>query len=69
MQGKVSHVIAQGISQAGNFVKTFLHLGFNEDESGRVVWDGANAHIAARQLPINFRFAQPGGAAAPVRTR
>jgi hypothetical protein len=53
-----------GISQAGNFVRTFLHLGFNEDESGRVVWDGANANIAARQLPINFRFARPGGAAA-----
>jgi hypothetical protein len=64
VKGKVSHVVAQGISQAGNFVRTFLHLGFNEDESGRVVWDGANAHIAARQLPINFRFARPGGAAA-----
>src|SRR5262249_48305450 len=63
VKGKVSHVIAQGISQAGNFVRTFLHLGFNEDESGRIVWDGANAHIAARQLPINFRFARPGGAA------
>ena len=63
VRGKVSHVVAQGISQAGNFVRTFLHLGFNEDESGRIVWDGANAHIAARQLPINFRFARPGGAA------
>jgi hypothetical protein len=60
---KVAHVVAQGISQAGNFVRTFLHLGFNEDESGRIVWDGANSHIAARQLPINFRFARPGGAA------
>jgi hypothetical protein len=64
VKGKVSHVVAQGISQAGNFVRTFLHLGFNEDESGRAVWDGTNAHIAARQLPINFRFARPGGAAA-----
>ena len=63
IRGKVAHVLAQGISQAGNFVRTFLHLGFNEDESGRIVWDGANAHIAARQLPMNFRFARPGGAA------
>lgn len=63
VRAKVSHVVAQGISQAGNFVRTFLHLGFNEDEAGRVVWDGANAHVAARQLPINFRFALPGGAA------
>ena len=64
LKAKVSHVVAQGISQSGNFVRTFLHLGFNEDESGRVVWDGANAHIAARLLPINFRFARPGGTAA-----
>ncbi|HEX4796568.1 MAG TPA: alpha/beta hydrolase domain-containing protein [Humisphaera sp.] len=64
LSGKVSHVVAQGISQAGNFVKTFIHLGFNQDESGRIVWDGANDHIAGRQLPINFRFARPGGAAA-----
>jgi len=63
LRGGVSHVIAQGISQAGNFVKTFIHLGFNQDESGHIVWDGANAHIAGRQLPINFRFALPGGAA------
>lgn len=63
IRGKVEHVVAQGISQAGNLVRTFLHLGFNEDESGRIVWDGANAHIAARQLPINFRIARPGGAA------
>jgi len=63
LRGAVTHVIAQGTSQAGNFVKSFLHLGFNEDESGRIVWDGANSHIAARQQPINFRFAMPGGAA------
>jgi hypothetical protein len=27
------------------------------------VWDGANPHIGARQNPVNFRFARPGGAA------
>ena len=63
VDGRISHVIAQGISQAGNFVKTFIHLGFNRDESGRIVWDGANDHIAGRQLPINIRFGLPGGAA------
>ena len=61
--GRVTHVIALGVSQAGNFIKTFINLGFNEDEAGHIVWDGANPHIAARQLPINFRFAFPGGAA------
>ncbi len=61
--GKISQVIAQGISQSGNFIKTFIHLGFNEDEGNRQVWDGANAHIAGRQLAMNIRFATPGGAA------
>jgi hypothetical protein len=62
--GMVKHAIGFGTSQSGNFIKTFLHLGFNQDESKRVVWDGANPNIAARQNPINFRFAIPGGAAA-----
>jgi len=60
--GIVKHVVAYGDSQSGNFIKTFLHLGFNEDESKRIVWDGANPNIAARQNPLNFRFAIPGGA-------
>jgi Alpha/beta hydrolase domain len=63
LAGAVHHAIALGISQCGNFVRSFLNLGFNLDVKDRLVWDGANAHIAARQLPINFRFARPGGAA------
>jgi Alpha/beta hydrolase domain len=62
IRGAVTHVIAKGDSQAGNFLKSFIHLGFNEDLSGRIVCDGANAHIAGRQQPLNFRFAVPGGA-------
>jgi hypothetical protein len=58
--GRVSRVIAQGVSQSGNFVKSFIHLGFNQDETNRIVWDGANAHIAGRQLALNIRFATPG---------
>jgi hypothetical protein len=61
--GLVKFTLAEGSSQSGNFIKTFLHLGFNQDEAGRIVWDGANPNIAARQTPINFRFAIPGGAA------
>ncbi len=62
MRGIITHVISKGDSQAGNFIKSFIHLGFNEDLSGRIVWDGANPHIAGRQQPLNFRFAIPGGA-------
>ena len=61
--GHATHVIAQGVSQSGNFIKTFIHLGFNQDEANRIVWDGANDHIAGRQLAMNIRFATPGGAA------
>ncbi len=60
---RITHAIAQGTSQSGNFIKTFIHLGFNQDEANRVVWDGANAHIAGRQMALNIRFAHPSGAA------
>lgn len=61
--GIISHAIGFGTSQSGNFVKTFIHLGFNQDESKRIVWDGVNPNIAGRQLALNIRFAIPGGAA------
>jgi hypothetical protein len=60
---RIRWAIGQGNSQSGNFIRTFIHLGFNQDESNRIVWDGANPHIAARQLALNFRFAVGGGAA------
>jgi hypothetical protein len=62
LAARVDHVIGQGASQSGNTIRTFLNLGFNEDESGKMVWDGAMPMIAARQNPINYRFAIPGGA-------
>ena len=60
---QIQRAIAFGTSQSGNFIKTFLNLGFNQDEAKRIVWEGANPNIAARQNPLNFRFAIPGGAA------
>jgi hypothetical protein len=61
--GAITHAIAIGDSQSGNLIKTFIHLGFNVDRASRIVWDGVFPRIAARQTPINFRFALPGGAA------
>jgi hypothetical protein len=63
MAGQVRWAVASGTSQSGNFVKSFINLGFNEDENGARVFDGANPNIAARQVPLNLRFAVPGGAA------
>lgn len=61
--GIVDHAIGLGDSQSGNFIRTFIHLGFNQDAQNRIVWDGAFPRIAARQTPMNLRFALPGGAA------
>ncbi len=63
VRGTVRYALAFGTSQSGNYIKTFLNLGFNQDENRRMVWDGVNPNIAARQTPMNFRFAIPGGAA------
>jgi len=63
LAGKISFAIGRGTSQSGNYLRSFIHLGFNQDESKRIVFDGAHPNIAARQNPMNFRFAVPGGAA------
>jgi hypothetical protein len=60
---KMSFAIGQGTSQSGNFLRSFIHLGFNQDESKRMVFDGVNDNIAVRQLAMTFRFAIPGGLA------
>jgi hypothetical protein len=61
--GTVPHVIAMGNSESGRLAKTFLNLGFNEDENGRIVWDGLNARIAGMMGGFNIRFAEPGSIA------
>jgi hypothetical protein len=61
LAGKIKWIISRGDSQSGNFIRSYIHLGFNQDEAGHIVWDGANPHIAARQLALNFRFAIGGG--------
>ncbi len=53
--------ISRGRSQSGNFLRGLLHLGFNQDEAGRTVHDGAWPIIAGRRIGMNFRWAQPDG--------
>ncbi|WP_156885664.1 alpha/beta hydrolase domain-containing protein [Massilia niastensis] len=62
LAGSIRATIATGTSQSGNFLRSFLHLGFNADEQGRIVFDGINPHIAGRHVPLNMRFGVPGGA-------
>jgi hypothetical protein len=57
----VSRTIGFGVSQSGRFLRDFLHLGFNEDLAGRVVFDGLMPHVAGtRRMATNVRFGQPG---------
>jgi hypothetical protein len=57
----VSWAITRGVSQSGNYVRTFVHFGFNQDEAGRQVYDGAWPIIAGRRIPLNLRFSMPDG--------
>jgi hypothetical protein len=59
--GAVRWGISEGSSQSGTFLRAFIRLGFNQDETGRIVWEGSNPNIAARVLDMNRRFALPGG--------
>ena len=61
--GRTHWSIGYGISQSGRYTKNFILLGFNEDENGRRVWDGADANIAGAMGQFNIRFAQPGNIA------
>jgi Alpha/beta hydrolase domain len=59
--GAVTHSIGRGVSQSGNFLRGWLHLGFNQDEAGKQVHDGLWPIIAGRRIALNFRWAQPDG--------
>jgi hypothetical protein len=62
LAGKVKWTIAVGVSQSGNYLRSFTNLGFNQGEGGEIVFDAINPQIAGRHVPLNVRFAVPGGA-------
>ena len=61
LAGYVTHSIARGVSQSGNYLRGWLHLGFNRGEDGSRVHDGMWPIIAGRRIALNFRWAQPDG--------
>ncbi len=55
--GLKSHALAVGISQSGRYVREHIALGFNQDESGRRVFDGMLAHISGvGRVFLNYEF-------------
>ena len=63
-----------GASQSAAFLHGLIFYGFNEDEDGRIVFDGAWPQIDGRMMVMNIRWGQPnnlmylymGGDEAPV---
>ncbi len=57
----IRYAYTLGISQSGRFLRDFLYQGFNEDEKGRMVFEGIVPHVAgSRKMFTNYRWAQPG---------
>jgi Alpha/beta hydrolase domain len=60
-RASVSRAIAIGISQSGRVLRDVLYFGMNQDEAGRIVFEGMMPIIpGARRSFTNARFAQPG---------
>jgi Alpha/beta hydrolase domain len=55
----IENAIIYGSSQSGRWIRTFIQLGFNEDEHHRRVLEGAIPHKASNRGAFNIRFAQP----------
>ncbi len=65
LAGNVEHAYTFGVSQSGRFLRLFLHLGLNQDEAGRMVFDGFIPHVGGgKKGEFNQRFAQPSSQAA-----
>jgi hypothetical protein len=59
--GWITKAIIRGVSQSGNFVRHFIYLGMNQDESNRIVHEGAWPLIAGRRVANDSRWGQPDG--------
>jgi hypothetical protein len=68
LAGQIQWSLLNGISQSGRLLRTFLQLGFNQDEKFRMVFDGMQPHIGSVRNYINVRFSQPGRLAGTQHT-
>jgi hypothetical protein len=57
--GSLDRAHVFGISQSGRLLRHLLYLGLDEDEAGRLTFDGVMPHVAgARRGEFNLRFGQ-----------
>ncbi len=59
ISGTVTKTMNLGSSQSGSYIRGSIFYGFNQDESGRIVIDGANPQIDGRMMWMMERWAQP----------
>jgi alpha/beta hydrolase family protein len=60
MAGDIQRIYTEISSQPGRLLNDFRHLGFNQAENGKKVFDGMMQWISAGSgLNLNFRFSQP----------
>jgi hypothetical protein len=72
--GSITSAMTVGASQSAAFIHGLIFYGFNEDEDGRIVFDGAWPQIDGRMMVMNIRWGQPnnlmylymGGDEAPI---
>ena len=55
----IQNAIIYGSSQSGRYIRTFIHLGFNQDENRNLVLEGAIPHKASNRGAFNVRFGMP----------
>ena len=74
LSGTITKASTVGGSQSAAFLHGFIFWGFNKDEAGRKVFDGAWPQVDGRMMVMNIRWGQPnnlmylymGGDEAPV---
>ena len=61
LAGDITRIYTEIVSQPGRLLNDFRHLGFNQAENGKKVFDGMMQWIAAGDgINMNYRFSQPG---------
>ncbi|HLQ67910.1 MAG TPA: alpha/beta hydrolase domain-containing protein [Gemmatimonadales bacterium] len=55
----IRNAIIYGSSQSGRNIRTFIQLGFNQDENRNLAVEGAIPHKASNRGAFNVRFGQP----------
>ena len=61
LAGDIQRIYTEISSQPGRLLNDFRHLGFNQAENGKKVFDGQMQWIAAGNgINMNYRFSQPG---------